>query len=169
MNTLYQSLVAVEPTTLVVTILNLFLQLYIVKKFFLDKVLAVLDQRREAADKELSEAENAKQEAQRIKQTYEENMRQAKQETSRLLQNAQKTATERGEEIIRDAQQQAVQLKQKATEEIAQEKKKALNDAKDEISGMAMSIAEKAVGRSLTDDDRNRLVDEFIRELGDGV
>ena len=32
-----------------------------------------------------------------------------------------------------------------------------------------MSIAGKVVGRSLTDRDRARLVDEFIDGLGDGV
>ena len=53
--------------------------------------------------------------------------------------------------------------------DIAQEKKKALNDAKDEISGIAMSIAEKVVGRQLNDADQSELIDQFINELGDGV
>jgi len=34
---LYQSLVAVEPATLIVTICNLFIQMYIVKKFLLTR------------------------------------------------------------------------------------------------------------------------------------
>ena len=60
MKELYQSLVAVEPFTLVVTILNLFVQLFIIKKFFLDKILKIIDQRREATDKEIAEAVAAK-------------------------------------------------------------------------------------------------------------
>ena len=63
METLYQSLVAVEPVTLIANICNLFIQMLIVKKFFLDKILAVLDQRRSAADKEISDAKAAKDEA----------------------------------------------------------------------------------------------------------
>ena len=169
MNTLYQSLVAVEPFTLIVTILNLFLQLFLIRKFLLNKVLEVIDQRRTAVDKEISEANDAKREALAIKQTYEENMRQAQQEAGQILMNAQSTATNRSEEIIREAQEQAVQLKQKAAADIAQEKKKALNDAKNEISGMAMAIAGKVVGRTLTGDDQSRLVDEFIQELGESV
>jgi len=169
MQTLYQSLVAVEPITLIVVILNLFLQLFIIKKFFLDKIMKVLDQRRTAADQEISEAEAAKEEAQAIKKTYENNMLQAKTEADEILARAQKTATARSEEIIRDAQEQAVQLKQKAAQDIAQEKRKALNDAKDEISDLAMSIAGKVVGRNLNADDQVQLVDEFINELGEGV
>ena len=49
------------------------------------------------------------------------------------------------------------------------EKKKAVNEAKDEISGLAMDIAQKVVGRSLNTGDQTRLIDQFIEELGDGV
>ena len=67
---LYQSLVTVNPVTLIAQIYNLFLQLLIVKIFFLDKIKAILDQRREAADKEITDAEAAKAEAMVIKATY---------------------------------------------------------------------------------------------------
>ena len=169
MQTLYQSLVAVEPITLIVVILNLFLQLFIIKKFLLDKIMKVLDQRREAADREISEAEAAKEEAQTIKETYENNMLQAKAEAEQIVSRAQKTAAAHSEEIIRDAQTQAILMRQKAEQDIALEKRKALNDAKDEISDLAMSIAGQVVGRNLNAEDQVQLVDEFINELGEGV
>lgn len=169
MNTLYQSLVSVEPFTLVVTILNLFLQIYLIKKFLLNKVMAVLDQRREMADKQLHDAQEAMQKAEDIRQTYESHMAQVKQEASQIIHSAQKTAAARTEQIIRQAQDQTVRIKEKAAADIDQAKKKALNDAKNEISDMAMAIAGKVVGRSLGQQDQARLVDEFIRELGDGI
>ena len=169
MKEIYQSLVAVEPLTLVVTILNLFLQMFLVKKFLLDKVLAVLDQRRELADREITEAQAAKEEALSIKKTYEANMQTVKETADELLHEAQKNAVARGEEILRAAQDQAAHLKQKAAEDIAQEKKKAVNEAKNEISDLAMTIAGKVVGRSLDEGDQSRLVDQFIEELGEGV
>ena len=72
---LYQSLVTVNPVTLIAQICNLFIQLLIVKIFFLDKIKAVLDKRRETADKQIADAEAAKSEAAAIKQTYEEILR----------------------------------------------------------------------------------------------
>ena len=57
---LYQSLVTVNPVTLIAQICNLFIQLLVVKIFFLDKIKAILDQRREAADKQITDAEAAK-------------------------------------------------------------------------------------------------------------
>lgn len=169
METIYQSLVAVEPTTLIVTILNLFLQLFLIKKFLLDKVFAVLDQRRAAADKEIEDAQNARQEAMDIKATYEENMRQAKDQADALLDRAHKTAVERSESIIGQARQEAAQIKSKAAADVAQVKIKALNDAKDEISGVAMAIAEKMVQRQLVPEDQDKLIDDFINGLGDAL
>lgn len=169
MNDLYQSLVAVEPATLIVTICNLFLQMFIVKKFLLDKVMKVLDERRKAADQEITQAKEARDEAMAIKETYEENMKQAKAEANEILNHAQKTATARSDEIIGQAQAQAVRIKEKAAADIAQEKKNALNEAKDEISGIAMAIAEKVVERQLNEADQEKLVNQFIDNLGDAL
>lgn len=169
METLYQSLVTVNPVTLIAQICNLFIQLFIAKRFFLDKVKAVIDQRREAADREITDARSAKEEAMTIKATYEENMRQAKAEANALLAHAQKTASARSEEIIGQAQVQAAQIKEKAAAEIAQEKKKAINDAKDEISGISMAIAEKVVERQLNAADQQKLIADFIDNLGDAL
>lgn len=169
MDTLYQSLVTVNPVTLIAQICNLFLQLLVFKIFFLDKIKAILDQRREAADKQITEAENAKAEAMTIKKTYEQNMLQAKAKADDLLQTAQRTANSRSEEIIAQAQQQAAQIKSKAADDIALEKKKAINEAKDEISDLAMAIAGKLVGRELNAGDQAEMIDRFIDELGDNV
>lgn len=169
MDTLYQSLVTVNPVTLIAQICNLFLQLLVFKIFFLDKIKAILDQRREAADKQITEAENAKAEAMTIKKTYEQNMLQAKAKADDLLQTAQRTANSRSEEIIAQAQQQAAQIKSKAADDIALEKKKAINEAKDEISDLAMAIAGKVVGRELNAGDQVEMIDRFIDELGDNV
>ena len=152
---LYQSLVTVNPVTLIAQIC------------FLDKIKAVLDKRRETADKQIADAEAAKSEAAAIKQTYEENMRQAKTKADDMILSAQKTAAQRSEEIISQAQKQAAQIKTKAASDIEMEKKKAINEAKNEISELAMAIAGKVVARELNDADQDGMIDRFIEELGD--
>ena len=166
---LYQSLVTVNPVTLIAQICNLFLQMFLVKVFFLDKIKAIIVARREAADKEITDARTAKEEAMVIKATYEQNMLESKAEAEKILQSAQQTAAKRCEQIISDAQKTAVAMKQRAEAEIAQEKKRVLNETKDEISEIAMAIAGKVVGRELTASDHAQMVDSFIDKLGDEV
>ena len=169
MHTLYQSLVAVEPATLIATICNLFIQMYVVKKFFLNKVLAILDKRRQAADEQITAAQPARGEALALKETYEENLKQAKDQAGEIQAHAHKTAAARSEEIIGQAQAQAAHIREKASADIAREKKHALNQAKDEISHMAIAIAEKVVERQLNEADQDKLVSRFIDSLGDAL
>ena len=83
-----------------------------------------------------------------------------------MVREAVARAQGREEEILRQASLEAAAIKERASADIAQEKKKAINEAKDEISDMAMAIAEKIVGRELNDKDQSALVDSFIEELG---
>ena len=87
----------------------------------------------------------------------------------RIVKDAVARAQSREEEILRQANADAAAIMDKAAADIAMEKKKALNDAKDEISGMAVAIAEKVVGRELRVADQEKLVEDFINELGGQV
>ena len=100
---------------------------------------------------------------------YAQKLSVAAETSQRMVKEAVQRGQEREAEIVSQANAQADAIRQKAAADIAQEKKKALNDAKDEISGMAMAIAEKVVGRELNAQDQERLVDSFIDALGDGV
>lgn len=164
-----QALVAVNPITLIASICNLFIQLFIFKKFFWDKVMKVIDQRREAADQEIAQAKSSRSEADAMKAAYEQDMKEARDKADEIVMSAQKAATARSEEIISQARTTAAQIKEKASADIAMEKKKAINDAKDEISGLAMAIAGKVVERELNSEDHNEMINRFISELGEGV
>ena len=164
-----QALVAVNPITLIASICNLFIQLFIFKKFFWDKVMKVIDQRREAADQEIAQAKSSRSEADAMKAAYEQDMKEARDKADEIVLSAQKAATARSEEIISQARTTAAQIKEKASADIAMEKKKAINDAKDEISGLAMAIAGKVVERELNSEDHNEMINRFISELGEGV
>ena len=129
-----QALVAVNPITLIASICNLFIQLFIFKKFFWDKIMKVIDQRREAADQEIAQAKSSRTEAEAMKAAYEQDMKEARDKADEIVLSAQKAATARSEEIISQARTTAAQIKEKASSDIAMEKKKAINEAKDEIS-----------------------------------
>ena len=164
-----QALVAVNPITLIASICNLFIQLFIFKKFFWDKVMKVIDQRREAADQEIAQAKSSRSEADAMKAAYEQDMKEARDKADEIVLSAQKAATARSEEIISQARTTAAQIKEKASADIAMEKKKAINDAKNEISGLAMAIAGKVVERELNSEDHSEMINRFISELGEGV
>ena len=158
-----QDLVTIIPWTFIAQILNLFIQMYLIKRFLFKPINAMLDKRKAMADAEIQQARREKNEAMTLKSSYENSLTQAKA----ILQNAQKDAAARSEAIINDAQSQAANLKAKAEADILQEKKKAVNDIKNEIGGIAMEIAGKVVEREINEEDHKKLIDEFIENVGE--
>jgi F-type H+-transporting ATPase subunit b len=162
-----QGLVGIVPWTFIAQICNLFLQVYLIKRFLFKPINEMLAKRKAMADAEISDATKAKDEANAMKAEYEQNMQDAKNKANEILTSAQKTAALQSEEILRDATSQAAMLKAKAESDIEQEKRKAVNDIKDEIGGMAVEIAGKVIEREICEDDHAKLIDEFIANVGE--
>ena len=132
---LYQSLITVDPWTLLAQMCNLLIQLLIFKKLLLEPVRKVLAERKAKADSEIGDAQKLRAEAEAMKAEYEKNMAEAKAEANSIVTSAQKTATARSEQIVGEARNAAANIKRKAEEDIALERKKAINEVKDEIGG----------------------------------
>lgn len=164
-----QELVSFMPWTFIAQICNLLIQVYLIKRFLFKPINAVLEKRKAMADAEIQDAIKAKDEAAAMKAEYEQNMREAKDKANELLTTAQKTAAAQSEEMLREATQQAAAIKAKAESDIAQEKRKAVNEIKDEIGGMAMEIAGKVIEREIREEDHEKLIDEFIANVGEGA
>jgi len=164
-----QNLVGLVPWTFIAQICNLFIQMYLIKRFLFKPINNILEKRKAAADAEIREATKAKEEAQAMKTEYEQNMLEAKTKANDILTNAQKTATVQSEEILREASVQAASIKAKAESDIAQEKRKAVNEIKDEIGSIAVEIAGKVIEREVSEEDHAKLIDEFIASVGESA
>ena len=162
-----QDLVGIVPWTFIAQICNLFIQVYLIKRFLFKPVNEMLEKRRQRADAEIREAETAKEEANAIKAEYEQNMLEAKDKASDILSTAQKTAQLQSETILKEASQQAAVIREKAEADIEQERQKAVNELKDEIGGIAMEIAGKVIEREISEKDHEKLIDEFIQNVGE--
>ena len=162
-----QSLVAVIPWTFIFTVVNLLLTILIVKKFLFGPINEVLEKRQKLSEQELTDARAAKLEATNLKAEYESSIADARAEATTIIQNAQKEAQAKADATIREAQEQATDIRARAAADIAQEKKKAINEAKDEIGGLAMEIAGKVVEKEINEEDHRRLIDDFLDKVGE--
>ncbi len=127
----------------------------------------MIDSRQKEIDDMYAAADEVKKSAEALETEYQEKLSAAQETSERLVREATARGKAREEEIIRTASREADAIRDKAIADIAREKKKAVNDAKNEISSMAMEIAGKVIGRTLNEEDRSKLVDDFIEELGD--
>lgn len=163
----FQDLVSIVPWTFIAQICNLFIQVYLIKRFLFKPIRNMLKKRQEKADAEIQAAKQAKEEALAIKSEYEQNMQEAREKANDILVTAQKNASVRTDEMIKEATEAAAAIKSKAQKDIDQEKKKAVNEIKNEIGSMAMEIAGKVVEREVNEADYAKMIDDFITNVGD--
>ena len=165
----FEAFVGVNFWTALFVLLNTLIIFFVAKKFLFKPVMKMIRERQQEIDDMYTKAGQAKEQAAALRTEYEEKLSAAETEAERTVKEAVIRGQNRQEEIIRQANAQASAILDKAAADIAQEKKKAINDAKDEISVIALAIAGKVVSRELSDADQSHLVDQFIEELGDGV
>ena len=163
----FEALLGVNPWTALFALANFLFLFFMLRKFLFKPVMKMIDDRQKEIDGLYKDAEDAKKDAQAKQQEYDRKLSAAQQTSEQLVREAVARGQSREEEILRQANAQASAMMDKAADDIAREKTKAVNDAKDEISVIALSIAGKVVGRELNDADHARLVDGFIEELGE--
>ena len=163
----FEAFVGVNFWTALFILLNTLVIFFVAKKFLFGPVMKIIESRQQEIDDMYTKAGEAKEQAKLLQAEYEEKLSVATETSDRLVKEAVARGQAREEEIIRQANAEASAILNKASADIAQEKKKAINEAKDEISVIAMAVATKVVGRELNDADRAGLVDSFSDELGD--
>ena len=164
---MFESFLGVNPWTALFILLNTLTIFFVAKKFLFKPVMKIITDRQQEIDNMYADAGAAKEQAQQLQESYQQKLSAAQETSDRIVKEAVAPGQSREEQIIRDANAQAAAIMDKASRDIAQEKKKAINDAKNEISDLAMAIAGKVVERELKQADQADLIDGFIRELGD--
>ena len=166
---MFESFLGVNPWTALFILLNTLTIYFVAKKFLIGPVMKIIEDRQKEIDDMYANVDAAQRNAAAMEQEYQRKLSAAAETSEKMVKDAVARGQAREEEILRQANAEAAAIMDKAAADIAMEKKKAINDAKDEISGIAMAIAEKVVGRELQEKDQADLVDAFIRQLGEGV
>ena len=152
--------------TALFTLVNTVVLFLVLKKFLWGPVMKMIRDRQKEIDDMYSEADTARAKAKAMEAEYQGKLSDAHATSEQIVRDAVSRGQAREEEIIRQANADASAIMDKAVADIALETKKAINDAKDEIAGIALEIAGKVVGRELSGADQTKLVDQFIDELG---
>jgi F-type H+-transporting ATPase subunit b len=135
-------------------------------KILLPRIQQVLAERTEQIEGGLARAEEEQEEAKRILEEYRQQLAEARHDAARLREEAR----EQGAQIIAEMRQQAEAEARRVTEaaqaQIDSERQQALISLRAEVGTLAVELAGRIVGESLTDEARQaRMVDRFLGEL----
>lgn len=114
----------------------------------------------------ISKAEAAQAEANAALEQYKAQLADARAEAARIRDEAREQGKAIVDSLTAEARESAERITARGEEQLAAERQQVVTQLRGEIGRLAVELAERVVGESLADDERQRrVVDRFLAEL----
>ena len=135
--------------------------------FFFNPARKFLEKRKQSIADDIEAAQKEKEEAERLKNEYEDKLKNVDAKVEEILSDARQRALANENRIVADARDEAGKIIDNAHREANLEKQKVVDDVKEEVINVASAMAGKIVAASMSEADQKRLLDETIKGMGE--
>ena len=144
--------------------------LFLVMSYFLfNPARKMLNSRKEKIQNELETAKRDMEEAGRLKEEYENRLKNIDKEAEAILGEARRRGLKNEDQIVANAKEEAGRILDRAHVEAELEKQKISDEVKQEIISVASVMAGKVVSASIDTSVQNSLIEETLKEIGDST
>ena len=147
--------------TQIVSFLLLFAVLYLL---LYKPLLRMMDGRSARIRESLEKADEARAEAARSQEDMQRQIEEARAEGQAMIAQAREVADRFREEELAKARQEIDAERERAQSNIQRERDAAIEELREEFSGLAINAAERIVGRSLDESAHRDLIEDVLAE-----
>ncbi len=166
MDVIKEGLLKVDPGLFLWTIITFAVLLLILWKAAWKPIVEALDARAEKIRGDIDSAEIARQEAEKLLEQHNEMMKNAREESARIIEQGKSEAEKIKNDIVEKANTEAKEISEKAKKEIIFAKENALAELKTEVVTLSTEIASRIINKNLNPQDQNALVEETLNKMG---
>ena len=127
----------------------------------------MLKMRQDKVKNDIDSAEKSREDAAKLKEEYENRLREIHKEEDAILSAARQKALENETKTIDQAKAEAANIIERANHQAELEMKKAQDEIKKEIITVASMVAGKAVSEKLDIEIQDSLIDDTLKEIGE--
>lgn len=140
--------------------------LFVMFKFVVPPLQKSLTQRQEMVRKQVEDSKQAKERLDAAESDYKSAVAEARAEAAKAREEGNKIRQELIDSAKEAARAEAEAVTARAEARLEVERRQVLAELKSDIGRLAVELAERIVGESLSDDERqSRVVDRFLAEL----
>lgn len=139
--------------------------LLLLRKFAWTPIMTALDDRESRVRDDLAATESARKRAELLVSEHEAKMAAVQNEVKEILAEARRDADHTRQEAMTKAQEEAEAIKNRSIQEIEMARDHALQELFSAVSDRVVTATEQVLGRALTDDDRDRLVEDALSQF----
>lgn len=158
-------LVQPDPGLFIWTILTFLGLLFALKKLAWGPLLEALETRQNAIRKSLDDAQQAKNELERLNAESARIIQQARVDAEGIVSQGRVDGERLREEIRTKARTEADNIVKNAERQIQLETSRALEQIRREAVDLSVMIASKIIQRNLSKEDNERLIDEALKQV----
>ena len=158
-------LVQADPGLFIWTIVTFLVLLALLAKFAWRPLLAALDSRQETIRKSLDDAQQARQELERLNKESAEIIRTARVEAESIISQGRADGERLREEVRQKARAEADHIVKNAERQIQLETGRALQQIRREAVDLSVMIASKIIQRNISKEDNERLIDDALKQI----
>jgi len=157
----------INPMTSTVfwSIIVFIILLVVIIKFVLKPVNKMLAKRQEDIRQAVDGAEKQMQQAQVFIEEQKKAVDEARKAARQLIEESKTAAKKIKDEIEEKANDKSKQILESALEEIRLEKQRSVAAVKNQIVDIAIEATQKIVGKTLTENDHKKLIEESLKEV----
>ena len=158
-------LVQPDPGLYIWTIATFLILLWLLAKFAWRPLLAALEQRQETIRKSLDDAQQAKQDLERLNAESRQILNEARVQAEHILSQTRTDASRLRDELKQKAQSEAAGVIKNAERQIEMETARAVQQIRNEAVDISIAIASKLLERNVTREDNERLIEETFKQI----
>ncbi len=128
-------------------------------------VLKFMKNRTDRISNQITSAEQNLEQSEKLKETYEQKLKEIDKERLAILEDARKRAIEKETQIINDAKAEAETIRNRAALEIEREQQKVKDQIKTQMVEISALMASNYIKTNLDTKTGNKLIDQAISEL----
>jgi len=155
-----------DPVELIVGALSFTIVFAILAKFAFPPLNRTLAERTQRIQGNMEEAERSRREADEELARYREQLANAREESNRIIEEGRRTAEQLRRDIQARADQEAAATVSRAQEEIRAERDRVFEELRAQVASISVDLAGRIVDESLDQQTYQRLIDEYIDEVG---
>ena len=158
-------LVQTDPGLFIWTIVTFLVLLALLAKFAWRPLLEALETRQNAIRKSLDDAQQAKEELERLHVESAQIIQRARNDAEAIIVQSRSDGDRLREELKQKARAEADHIVKNAERQIQLETSRALEQIRHEAIELSVMIASKIIQRNLTREDNEKLIDDALKQV----
>ena len=158
-------LVQPDPGLFIWTIITFLVLLGLLAKFAWGPLLKALEERQETIRRSLDDADQAKQDLERLQKESAQIIAEARSEAQSIVVKSRAEAQTVRESLKQKAQEEGQVLIRSAQRQIELETARAVQQVRHEVVTLSLAVASKLIKKNLTPEDNDALIQDSLRQI----